>query len=294
MRPDRPRGLLPREGRLDPRGQAHLHRLRGPRRVPGVRARARRAVRHLGRVVRARAAAPQAPRRLTSDDRAALAASVRRVDLVDVTAQELGRQVDHDHEHEVGAVFGVHRAGLDRAPVDHDHRARGSPAVPHGTAARAGPPDRARRWNRRRRLIGSCARRHVLDGELEAGQLRRPVLLDLVDGVQHQIVEGSPRVRCSGTSAGASWPRSAAAAAVRRRRFGAALRRRSWRVWWRSVRTGQPYADVGALGGGADEAGIVHQPVGRRVEQPFVRGGTESLEGGRRRLCQPHDGAAQR
>src|SRR5215216_7616079 len=56
--------LLPGEGGLDPRGQAHLSDLHGPDRMPRVRAGQRRAVRDLGRAVRARAPAPQAPRLL--------------------------------------------------------------------------------------------------------------------------------------------------------------------------------------------------------------------------------------
>src|SRR5215217_6296703 len=56
--------LLPGEGGLDPRGQAHLPDLHGADRVPRVRAGQRRAVRDLGRPLRARAPAPQAPRLL--------------------------------------------------------------------------------------------------------------------------------------------------------------------------------------------------------------------------------------
>ena len=60
LRPDRPRGVLPGEGWLHPGGQADLLRLRGAGRVPGLRAGARRALRHLGRAVRA-GAPPPAP-----------------------------------------------------------------------------------------------------------------------------------------------------------------------------------------------------------------------------------------
>ena len=56
VRADRSGGVLPGEGRLHPRGQEGLRRLRRPLRVPGVRAGPRRAVRHLGRAVRARTA----------------------------------------------------------------------------------------------------------------------------------------------------------------------------------------------------------------------------------------------
>src|SRR4051794_13996106 len=62
VRRDRPRGVLPGEGRLDPRGEEDLHRLRGQGRVPRVRAVQRRAVRHLGRALRA-GAPPAAPPR---------------------------------------------------------------------------------------------------------------------------------------------------------------------------------------------------------------------------------------
>src|SRR5215204_4915483 len=57
--------LLPGEGGLDPRGQAHLSDLHGPDRMPRVCAGQRRAVRDLGRAVRARAPTPQAARLLT-------------------------------------------------------------------------------------------------------------------------------------------------------------------------------------------------------------------------------------
>ena len=67
VRPDRPGGVLPREGRLHPRGQEGLRRLRGPVRVPGVRAGQRRAVRHLGRAVRAGAPQAEEARRLVRD-----------------------------------------------------------------------------------------------------------------------------------------------------------------------------------------------------------------------------------
>src|SRR5215216_456091 len=58
--------LLPGKGRLHPRGQAHLPDLHGSDRMPRVRAGQRRAVRDLGRPVRARTPPPQAPRLLVS------------------------------------------------------------------------------------------------------------------------------------------------------------------------------------------------------------------------------------
>ncbi|CAA9281241.1 MAG: Transcription_WhiB, partial [uncultured Actinomycetospora sp.] len=61
VRADRSGGVLPREGREHPGGQADLQQLRRPHRVPRVRARARRALRDLGRALRARAPSPQAP-----------------------------------------------------------------------------------------------------------------------------------------------------------------------------------------------------------------------------------------
>ena len=65
VRADRPRGVLPREGRLDARGQADLPGLRGARRMPRLRAGPRRALRHLGRSVRAGAPSHQARHHLT-------------------------------------------------------------------------------------------------------------------------------------------------------------------------------------------------------------------------------------
>ena len=62
--PDRSGGVLPGEGRQHPRGQAGLRVVRGARRVPRVRPGQRRALRHLGRDVRARASAPQEAGRL--------------------------------------------------------------------------------------------------------------------------------------------------------------------------------------------------------------------------------------
>ncbi|CAA9290448.1 MAG: Transcription_WhiB, partial [uncultured Friedmanniella sp.] len=64
VRPDRPGGVLPREGRLHPRGQEGLPLLRRPRRVPRVRAAERRALRDLGRAQRAGAAQAQEARGL--------------------------------------------------------------------------------------------------------------------------------------------------------------------------------------------------------------------------------------
>src|SRR5271157_1867668 len=63
---DRSGGVLPGKGRIDPGGEASVPELRGPGRVPGVRARARRAVRHLGRNVRTRTAPPEAPGRVAA------------------------------------------------------------------------------------------------------------------------------------------------------------------------------------------------------------------------------------
>src|SRR4029078_8513279 len=65
VRPDRPRGVLPGEGRLDAGGQAHLLGLRGPGRMPGVRPDARRALGYLGRPLGEGASAPAPRRRLT-------------------------------------------------------------------------------------------------------------------------------------------------------------------------------------------------------------------------------------
>ena len=81
VRPDRPGGVLPREGRLDPGGEEGLPRLRRARRVPGVRAGQRRAVRHLGRAVRARASPAEEERGLAPREppppRVGLAAACR-------------------------------------------------------------------------------------------------------------------------------------------------------------------------------------------------------------------------
>ncbi|VXC40679.1 hypothetical protein PLANTIT3_80136 [Plantibacter sp. T3] len=65
MRADRPRGVLPREGWLHARREADLHQLRRQVAVPRVRARERRALRHLGRPLRARAPEAAQTRRLT-------------------------------------------------------------------------------------------------------------------------------------------------------------------------------------------------------------------------------------
>ena len=60
-----PGGVLPREGRLHPRGQEGLRRMRGAGRVPRVRPLQRREVRHLGRAVRAGASQAEEARRLS-------------------------------------------------------------------------------------------------------------------------------------------------------------------------------------------------------------------------------------
>ena len=65
MRSDRSGGVLPREGRVDPGGQEGLPHLRRARRVPRVRADERRALRHLGRSLRARAPQAEEARRLS-------------------------------------------------------------------------------------------------------------------------------------------------------------------------------------------------------------------------------------
>ena len=65
LRADRPGGVLPREGRLHPRGEEGLRRLRGALGVPRVRPGQRRALRHLGRPVRARAPQAQEARGVT-------------------------------------------------------------------------------------------------------------------------------------------------------------------------------------------------------------------------------------
>ena len=244
---DRPGGVLPGEGRLDPRGEADLHRLRGPRRVPRVRARARRAVRHLGRAVRARAPPPQAPRSLTLT---AAPLSVRRVDLVDVAAEELGGQVDHDHEDQVGAVLRVGRPGLDRAPVDHDHRAvdlgqslaeqpaERDPAVDHDVGIEV---------RRLRPVPGGTSSTANSSAASSAAQCSSSSSTASIT----RSSNCSPRVRCSGTSTGASWPRTPRPRRSRRR-VGAASRAGP-ATWRRSVRTGATLRSVGALAGGAPE-----------------------------------------
>src|SRR5690606_9033635 len=55
VRADRPRGVLPGQGRLDTPGEDHLPPLRGAAGVPGLRARRRRAARRMGGPQRARA-----------------------------------------------------------------------------------------------------------------------------------------------------------------------------------------------------------------------------------------------
>src|SRR5664279_3761338 len=61
---DRPGGLLPGEGRLDPGGEEDLHGLRGAGGMPVLRAGARRTIRHLGWVERTGTPPPQARRGL--------------------------------------------------------------------------------------------------------------------------------------------------------------------------------------------------------------------------------------
>src|SRR5690606_5155939 len=55
VRADRPRGVLPRQRRLDTPGDGHRRSMRGAAGVPGLRARRRRAVRRMGGPQRARA-----------------------------------------------------------------------------------------------------------------------------------------------------------------------------------------------------------------------------------------------
>ena len=60
-----PEAFFPEKGGSTREAKRDLQQLRGPGRVPGVRARARRAFRDLGRALRAGAPSPQASRRLT-------------------------------------------------------------------------------------------------------------------------------------------------------------------------------------------------------------------------------------
>src|SRR4051812_26361999 len=64
VRADRPGGVLPRKGRLDQGGQEGLPDVRRTRRVPRVRLDERRALRNLGRALRARAAEAEEARGL--------------------------------------------------------------------------------------------------------------------------------------------------------------------------------------------------------------------------------------
>ena len=163
---------------------------------PRVRAGARRALRHLGRHVRARAPPAQASRRLTSSRSRHLPRLVpRRVDLfVDVApcASQFGDQLGHDHEDEVGAASSpsVARASIGRRKITivgavsisamPPFRSSGAPAAPRG---------RPRRQDRTPRPRSATRWARAPSGKLHAVQLCGPVGLDLLDGVEDEIVE---------------------------------------------------------------------------------------------------------
>ena len=114
------------------------------------------------------------------------------VDLLRVAAQQHGDLVDDDVAHQVGEVVAVVRADLQRAPVDDDPRrhlaavlaVRGQhPGQRHAAVVEhVGVEDD---------LVGAGVvdPRHVLDGELDAGQLPLPAALEVLDRVEDQVVE---------------------------------------------------------------------------------------------------------
>jgi hypothetical protein len=122
VRSNRPRGVLPREGRLDPRGQANLPGLRGAGPVPGVRAGPRRALRHLGRPFRAGASPPQARDHLTLIALQVLLVVDRRVDDRRFDAQIRGHLSHQDFMQQLGEFDGVFRPSLDRLAEQHNSR----------------------------------------------------------------------------------------------------------------------------------------------------------------------------
>ena len=118
--------------------------------------------------------------------------ATRWVDLLRVAAQQHRDLVDDDVAHQVGEVLAVVRADLQRAPVDHDPRrhlaavlaVRGQhPGQRHAAVVEdVGVQDD---------VVGAGVLdpRHVLDGELDPGQLPLPAALELLDRVEHEVVE---------------------------------------------------------------------------------------------------------
>src|SRR5207248_9297681 len=168
---DRPGGILPGEGRLDPGGQADLHALRSAHGMSGVRARARRAFRYLGWAVRARAAQAQAAGGL--------------IQLFRVHAQQVGDLLDDhvvDQVREILAVEGPELQG---------------PAVQDDPGRYVVPPRPARQQPGQRHLavfehVGVVhveVRGDLLDGELHAGQLLGVPAFQRLDRVEYQVVE---------------------------------------------------------------------------------------------------------
>ena len=192
LRPDRPRGVLPGEGRLHPGGQADLLGLRGAGRVPGLRAGARRALRHLGRALRAGAPPPASSRGLTTGYAGAT------VDGVGLDVQVLRHLL---HEHLVQQVGQVGAAAGPRFPAAAG-RARSaardgwpSGSRPAGTSWASGTPTSASTPAPHTTSSGEVSSdlRHVVDGQVEVGQLRAPAQLDRLERFQHHARRTSPR-----------------------------------------------------------------------------------------------------
>ena len=165
MRADRPRGVLPREGRLHQGGQEGLPDLRRPRRLPRVRADERRAVRHLGRSLRARAPQAEEARRLQTHRGARLARAPRMPRRAVARPVATGARYLNDRAAAIPSRV-ADRAWrrTSRLLVSHDG-ARWLPAVIDGLAGPAGPG--------RRTASPSTPAARTTSADLLARRLRR-------------------------------------------------------------------------------------------------------------------------
>ena len=123
VRANGPRGVLSGKGRLHSRGQENLPGLRGPGRMPRLRLSSRRAVRHLGRPVRAGTPPPQARNHLTQR---LLLVIDRRVDDRRLDVQIGGDLGHQDLVQQFGEFDGILGAPLDWLAEQHNSRPGGT------------------------------------------------------------------------------------------------------------------------------------------------------------------------
>jgi hypothetical protein len=100
-----------------------------------------------------------------------------RIDSLRFDPQKIGNLLDDDVMDEGGELETVASAQLDRPPVhDQSHRAPTILDPSQRNRVEVERVDRLTWW-------------HLFDGELDLGQLVPPASLEVLDGVEHQVVE---------------------------------------------------------------------------------------------------------